>query len=68
MPIRNVAPTLGEHTAQVLARVLGFSPEQILALECQGITGTTAQPKASTASTAKAAGNTTITHVEKEVR
>lgn len=68
MPIRNVAPTLGEHSAQVLARVLGFSPEQILALERNGITGTTAQPKASTERTVKAAGKTTTTHVEKEVR
>lgn len=45
MPIRNVAPTLGEHTGQVLARVLGLGPEQISALARQGITGTTAQRK-----------------------
>lgn len=47
LPTRNVAPTLGEHTEQVLTRVLGLHPEQILALERQGITGRTAQPKAS---------------------
>lgn len=68
MAIRNVAPTLGEHSAQVLARVLGFSPEQILTLERQGITGTTAQPKASTERTTKSPGKKTTPHVEKEVR
>ncbi len=47
MPIRNVAPTLGQHTGQVLTRVLGLAPEQIVALERQGITGRSAQPKSS---------------------
>ncbi|MGO4332016.1 CoA transferase [Cupriavidus sp. 2TAF22] len=45
MPIRNVAPTLGEHTEAVLTRVLGLSPHQIADLERQGITGTVAKPK-----------------------
>ena len=45
MPIRNVAPTLGEHTDEVLARVLGLGPEQLASLERQGITGQAAKPK-----------------------
>ena len=45
MPIRRAAPTLGEHSHQVLSRVLGLDGEQIQALQRQGITGTTAQPK-----------------------
>lgn len=49
MPIRNVAPTLGQHNDAVLADVLGLSPEQRAALAQQGITGTTAQPKRSNA-------------------
>ncbi|MGY2486208.1 CoA transferase [Cupriavidus sp. CP313] len=44
-PIRNVAPTLGEHTEAVLTRMLGLSPDQIANLERQGITGTVAKPK-----------------------
>ncbi|TDF66893.1 CoA transferase [Cupriavidus sp. L7L] len=45
VPIRNVAPTLGEHTEAVLSRVLGLGAEQIASLERQGITGTVAKPK-----------------------
>lgn len=45
MPIRNAAPTLGEHTDEVLTRVLGLTPEQIEDLERQGITGKAARPK-----------------------
>jgi crotonobetainyl-CoA:carnitine CoA-transferase CaiB-like acyl-CoA transferase len=45
-PIRQVAPTLGEHTAQVLGERLGLTPAQLAALEQQGITGRSARPKA----------------------
>lgn len=45
--IRAVAPTLGQHTAEVLGRVLGLDPEQIADLERRGITGTAAKPKPS---------------------
>ncbi|MNT84011.1 hypothetical protein D3C72_2239700 [compost metagenome] len=45
MPIRHVAPTLGEHTEAVLSRLLGLSADQIASLERQGITGTVAKPK-----------------------
>lgn len=45
--IRQVAPTLGQHTQEMLTRVLGLTPEQVEALERQGITGSTAQPKSS---------------------
>lgn len=45
LPIRQVAPTLGEHTAQVLGQMLGLEPTQIDALEQQGITGRSARPK-----------------------
>jgi len=45
MPIRNAAPTLGEHTDEVLARVLGLGPEQLAILEQQGITGRAAKPR-----------------------
>nr|WP_145547151.1 CoA transferase [Variovorax boronicumulans] len=44
-PIRQVAPTLGEHTAQVLGERLGLTPAQLEALEQQGITGRSARPK-----------------------
>ncbi|WP_455282356.1 CaiB/BaiF CoA transferase family protein [Cupriavidus necator] len=47
MPIRNVAPTLGEHNEEVLARVLGLSAGQIAELEQRGITGKTAKPRQS---------------------
>ncbi|WP_454712078.1 CoA transferase [Cupriavidus nantongensis] len=45
LPIRHVAPTLGEHTEAVLSGVLGLSAEQIASLERQGITGTVAKPR-----------------------
>ncbi|WP_354674449.1 CaiB/BaiF CoA-transferase family protein [Cupriavidus alkaliphilus] len=45
VPIRRVAPTLGEHTDAVLRRVLGLSADQIASLEQRGITGTVAKPK-----------------------
>jgi len=45
MPVRNPAPTLGEHSVEVLARVLGLSPDQLAALDAKGITGTAARPK-----------------------
>jgi crotonobetainyl-CoA:carnitine CoA-transferase CaiB-like acyl-CoA transferase len=47
LPIRQVAPTLGEHTAQVLAERLGLTPAQVDAMEQQGITGRSARPKTS---------------------
>jgi crotonobetainyl-CoA:carnitine CoA-transferase CaiB-like acyl-CoA transferase len=46
MPLRSVSPTLGEHTHEVLSHALGLTPEQIAALDAQGITGTAARPKA----------------------
>jgi len=45
MPIRKAAPTLGEHTEEVLTRVLGLGPEHLANLERQGITGRTAKPR-----------------------
>lgn len=33
------APTLGQHNRYVLAELLGYPPDQIVALEAQGITG-----------------------------
>lgn len=45
MDIRQVAPTLGQHTQEVLTRVLGLTPDQVRELERQGITGRTAQPR-----------------------
>lgn len=45
--IRYAAPTLGEHTESVLARVLALGPAQIAELERIGVTGKTAQPKVS---------------------
>ncbi len=53
MPMRRVSPTLGEHTDEVLARVLGLRPEQLAELEQRGITGTAARPKSSTPRTEK---------------
>lgn len=47
MPIRSASPTLGEHTEEVLTRVLGLSAARIAELERMGITGKTAQPKSS---------------------
>lgn len=49
MPIRRVAPTLGEHTDEVLTRLLGLPPERLAELQRMGVTGTTAQPKGATA-------------------
>jgi len=46
MPIRQVAPTLGQHTHQVLHEVLGLPKEQLTLLDQQGVTGTQARPKA----------------------
>lgn len=45
MPVRKVAPTLGEHTDEVLASVLGLHPERIAELEQAGIIGKSAQPR-----------------------
>jgi crotonobetainyl-CoA:carnitine CoA-transferase CaiB-like acyl-CoA transferase len=39
-PIRSPAPTLGQHTSQVLHDLLGYSTERLSALAAQGITGT----------------------------
>lgn len=35
--VRGPAPTLGQHNAEVLAQILGYSPEQIDALRAQGV-------------------------------
>ena len=40
------APTLGQHTHQVLHELLGLSKEQLTLLDQQGVTGTQARPKA----------------------
>jgi crotonobetainyl-CoA:carnitine CoA-transferase CaiB-like acyl-CoA transferase len=45
MPIRHVAPTLGQHSHEVLSRLLGLTASQIQSLEQQGVTGTAARPK-----------------------
>lgn len=58
MPIRHVSPTLGEHTDEVLSRVLGLSPDRIAQLEQSGITGTAARRKsANPANPAKSASS-----------
>ncbi|MNL70061.1 Succinyl-CoA:(R)-benzylsuccinate CoA-transferase subunit BbsF [compost metagenome] len=45
LEIRRVAPTLGEHSREVFARVTGLTGEQVDALESSGITGTVATRK-----------------------
>ncbi len=45
MPIRSASPTLGQHTEDVLTRVLGLGAARIAELERMGITGKTAQPR-----------------------
>lgn len=45
LPTHSVSPTLGEHTREVLGRVLGLTDDEIDALERQGISGTAARPK-----------------------
>jgi len=45
MPIKNPAPTLGEHTNEVLQRLLGLSPEDCARLETKRVIGTEAYPK-----------------------
>ena len=49
MPLARVAPTLGQHTHEVLQRLLGLTDAQLQALEAQGVTGTQARPKAAPA-------------------
>lgn len=46
MPMPRVAPTLGEHTHEVLQRVLQLTPAQLQALEEAGVIGTEARAKA----------------------
>ena len=43
--ISRLAPTLGEHSREVLSRVIGLAEEQVFALEKSGITGTVATKK-----------------------
>jgi crotonobetainyl-CoA:carnitine CoA-transferase CaiB-like acyl-CoA transferase len=38
--VRAPAPTLGEHNASVLGRICGLSPDEIAALEAEGVIGT----------------------------
>ncbi|WP_011300017.1 CaiB/BaiF CoA transferase family protein [Cupriavidus necator] len=47
VPVRHASPTLGEHTDEVLTRVLGLSAQRLAELERLGITGKAAKPKAS---------------------
>lgn len=46
MPMPRAAPTLGEHTDEVLRRLLHLTDAQLRALDEQGVTGRQAQPKA----------------------
>ncbi len=39
-PIERVAPTLGQHTNEVLGRLLGYGPAQLAGLARDGVTGT----------------------------
>jgi crotonobetainyl-CoA:carnitine CoA-transferase CaiB-like acyl-CoA transferase len=43
-PIRTPAPTLGQHTDEVLRELLGYSAEQLAALAAHGVTGTEVMP------------------------
>lgn len=45
LPMRHVSPTLGQHTDEVLRRVLGLDTERLADLERRGVTGQTARPK-----------------------
>lgn len=45
MPIHRPAPTLGEHTVEVMSTLLKLDTEQLTALEKQGIIGTAARRK-----------------------
>ena len=45
MPMPRVAPTLGEHTQEVLARLLQLTPAELQALEDAGVTGSAARAK-----------------------
>ena len=45
MPINKPAPTLGEHTNEVLQRLLGLSPDECARLEAERVIGTEAYPK-----------------------
>lgn len=44
-PIRNPAPTLGQHNAKVLSGILGLTVDQLSALSARGVVGTKAIPK-----------------------
>lgn len=44
-PIRNPAPTLGQHNDDILRGILGLTDTRIEALEARGIIGTKAYPK-----------------------
>jgi crotonobetainyl-CoA:carnitine CoA-transferase CaiB-like acyl-CoA transferase len=43
-PIRTPAPTLGQHTDEVLSELLGYSAEQLATLSARGVTGTEVLP------------------------
>ncbi|MCZ2495947.1 CoA transferase [Xylophilus sp. Kf1] len=45
-PLRQVAPTLGQHSHSILRRLLGLTDVEIQQLEKDEITGTSAKPKA----------------------
>lgn len=47
MPMPRVAPTLGEHSAEILERILGLQHADIQALEAAGVIGSVASPKSS---------------------
>lgn len=54
--LRRVAPLLGEHTGEVLAEI-GFSPEQTLRLESEGVVKTLHEPAARAPVPSPAAGS-----------
>lgn len=51
-PILRLAPTLGQHNADVLGEVLGLSADEIAQLEADGVIGTSATSKKSKAKAA----------------
>lgn len=53
MPMPRVAPTLGEHTQEVLQRLLQLTSEQLQALEAAGVIGSEARAKVAKPATSR---------------